>query len=360
MPASNSSITRAAYGTTPDGQPVELFTLRNRNGIEAQITNYGGIITALKVPDKQGQFADVVLGFDKLEGYTNCKGGPYFGALIGRYGNRIAKGTFSIDGRAYTLAKNNGENALHGGLKGFDKVVWQVIEAGADANDAKLKLFYLSPDGEEGYPGNLKVHATYTLTGDNCLKLDCEAVTDQPTVCNLTQHSYFNLAGQGRGNVLDHVVHINADRFTAVVAGSIPTGELRSVKGTPLDFLQPAPIGRRLGDDYEQLKLTRGYDHNFVLNKQGNELSLAARAQEPASGRILEVWTTEPGVQFYSGNYLSGQFTGKNNLAYPAHSGFCFEPQHFPDSPNHPEFPGTWLRPGETYHNTIIYKLGVA
>jgi aldose 1-epimerase len=355
-PAKNSTIGRAPFGQTPDGQPVEIFSLRNSLGLEAHITNYGGIVTSLKAPDRDGRFADVVLGFDHFAGYL--KNDPYFGALIGRYGNRIALGKFSLSGKNYKLAVNNGPNTLHGGLKGFDKVIWNVTAAEVSQGEPKLVLTYLSPDGEEGYPGNLSVQAVYTLTRDNALRIEFSATTDQPTVCNLTHHSYFNLAGQG--DVLRHVVYINADTFTPVDGGLIPTGELRNVKGTVFDFRVPTAIGSRIDNAEEQLKLGHGYDHNFVLNKpagQPEELSLAANVSEPMSGRTMEVWTTAPATQFYTGNFLAGT-PGKGGRVHQAREGFCFEPQHFPDSPNHPEFPSAELKPGETYRNTIIYKFG--
>jgi aldose 1-epimerase len=346
------SITKSDFGTTPDGKAVELYTLRNSHGMEATIMTYGGIVTSLKVPDKHGQFADVVLGYDNLDGYI--KSTPYFGALIGRYGNRIAKGKFSLDGVEYTLATNNVPNHLHGGLKGFDKQVW-TAQPLPTVNGPALILTYVSQSGEEGYPGNLFVTAIYTVTEDNALRVDFSATTDKDTVCNLTHHSYFNL--RGSGDVLSHVVYINADKFTPVDGGLIPTGELRPVAGTPFDFRTPTTVGARINNtNDEQIALGNGYDHNWVLNKQANELSLAARVDEPTSGRTLEVWTTEPATQFYTGNFLDGSITGKGGWTYQFRNGFCFEPQHFPDSPNHPAFPTTELKPGETYKNTIIYK----
>jgi aldose 1-epimerase len=358
MSNTNSSVTKADFGRTPDGTPVEIYTLRNGKGMEADIMTYGGIVTSLKTPDKNGNFADVVLGFDNLDGYTKdayLKNCPYFGALIGRYGNRIAFGKFSLDGTQYTLPINNAPNTLHGGLKGFDKVVWTIEEAKVGEHGPKLELTYLSKDGEEGFPGNLTVHATYTVTEDNALQIKFKATTDKDTVVNLTHHSYFNLAGGG--DVLGHVVTINADKFTPVDGGLIPTGELRPVAGTPLDFRSPTPIGAHIGEtNYDQIKLGNGYDHNFVLNKKSNELSLAARVHEPATGRTLEVWTTEPATQFYTANFLDGSFTGKGGWNYKFRNAFCFEPQHFPDSPNHPAFPTSELKPGETYQSTIIYK----
>jgi aldose 1-epimerase len=358
MSKSNSSITKADFGTTPDGARVELYTLRNAKGMTATIMTYGGIVTSLTTPDKNGKFGDVVLGFDSLDGYVNDayqKAMPYFGAFIGRYGNRIANGKFSLDGEEYTLPINNAPNTLHGGPKGFDKVVWSVEAADVAEHGPKLELMYLSKDGEEGFPGNLTVHATYTVTDDNALQIKFKATTDKDTVVNLTHHSYFNLAG--RGDVLGHVVYINADEFTPVDATLIPTGELRPVAGTPFDFRTPTPIGLHIGDtNNEQIKLGNGYDHNFVLNKTSDELSLAARVYEPTTGRTLEVWTTQPATQFYTGNFLDGTLTGKDGRVYQFRDGFCFEPQHYPDSPNHPDFPTTELKPGETYKNTIIYK----
>ncbi len=348
------TITESAFGKLPDGTPVELYTLRNSHGMEATIMTYGGIVTSLKVPDKNGQFSDVVLGYDNLDGYL--KSTPYFGALIGRYGNRIAKGKFSLDGVEYTLATNNIPNALHGGLKGFDKVVWSARPL-PTANGPELILSYVSRNGEEGYPGNLLVTAVYSLTENNALRIEFTATTDQDTVLNLTHHSYFNL--RGSGDVLDHVVYINADKFTPVDSTLIPTGELRPVTGTPFDFRKPATIGARIGyTNDQQIAFGGGYDHNWVLNKQTNEISLAASVYEPATGRTMEVWTTSPGVQFYSGNFLDGTITGKGGWTYQFRNGFCFEPQHFPDSPNQPAFPTTELKPGETYQNTIIYKFG--
>jgi len=358
MSANHSSIGRKNFGQTPAGATAEIFTLRNRHGLEAQITNYGGIVTSLKTPDREGRFADVVLGFDRLENYLAVH--PYFGALIGRYGNRIARGKFSLNGHGYQLAVNNGANALHGGLKGFDKVIWNVAAAEVVADEPTLTLTYVSADGEEGYPGKLSVQAVYVLTADNALTLKFTAKTDKPTVCNLTHHSYFNLAGAG--DVLHHVVHLNAETFTPVDSGAIPTGELRRVAKTPFDFRAPTPIGLRINQDDEQLKFGRGYDHNFVLEKMGErpaEFSLAASVYEPVTGRTMEVWTTEPGVQFYTGNYLDGTLTGKGGWKYQSRHGFCFEPQHFPDSPNQPAFPTTELKPGEIYMHTTSYKFGV-
>jgi aldose 1-epimerase len=347
-------IKKASFGKTADGTPVEIYTLRTEKGMEARIMTYGGAVVSLKVPDKKGKFGDVVLGYDKLGGYlTNS---PYFGALIGRYGNRIANGKFSLDGQEYTLALSNAPNHLHGGLKGFDKVVWKATPI-ETADGPSLELTYLSKDGEEGYPGNLSVTATYTVTEENELRLDLEATTDKDTVCNLTHHSYFNL--RGSGDVLDHVVQINASKFTPVDSNSIPTGELKSVDGTPFDFLKPTAIGARINADDQQIKFGNGYDHNFVLDKFPHEFGLAATIYEPTSGRVMEVWTTAPGLQFYTGNYLDGTMKGKGGWIYQQRDGFCFEPQGFPDAPNHPDFPTTELKPGDIYKNTIIYKFFV-
>ena len=354
-------ISKAPFGKTPDGTPVEIYTLRNRNGMEARIMTYGGIVQSLLVPDKNGHFGDVVLGFDNLEGYMNdtyVKNCPYFGALIGRYGNRIAKGKFSLDGQEYTLATNNAPNSLHGGWKGFDKVVWTAKPI-SSADGESLQLTYVSKDGEEGYPGDLTVTAVYTVTDDNALRVVFTATTDKDTVCNLTHHSYFNLAG--KGNSLDHGVYLNADKFTPVDSTLIPTGELRPVTGTPFDFLTPTPIGARINDtNNEQIKFANGYDDNWVLNKKSpGELSLAARVQDPVSGRTLEVWTTSPGMQFYTGNFLDGTITGKGGWVYQFRDAFAMEPQHYPDSPNHPDFPTTELRPGQLFPQVTAFPFSV-
>lgn len=352
--SSTGAITERPFGTDKDGVPVTLYTLKNRNGAEVSICNYGGLVTSIKVPDRNGKLGDVVLGFDNLADYI--KDSPYFGALIGRYGNRIAKGKFTLDGTEYTLATNNGPNSLHGGVKGFDKVVWQARAYQSDLGPA-LELSYLSKDGEEGYPGNLSVKAVYTLTEDNALKLEYTATTDKDTVLNLTHHSYFNLAGQG--TILNHIVMINADKFTPVDSTLIPTGELRPVDGTPFDFRTPTAIGARIGQDDEQLKFGNGYDHNWVINDYTGAVRLMARVYEPTSGRVLEVLSAEPGLQFYSGNFLDGTLKGKGGWVYQFRDAFCMEPQHFPDSPNKPSFPSVILKPGAVYHNTIIYRFSV-
>jgi aldose 1-epimerase len=345
-------IAKDPFGTV-DGTPVDIYTLRNHHGAEARISNYGGIVVSLKVPDKNGQLADVVLGYDKLEDYL--KETPYFGALIGRYGNRIAKGRFTLDGVTYQLATNNYPNALHGGLKGFDKRVWEATVLNGPEGPG-LELHYTSRDGEEGYPGTLTVKAVYRLTPDNALRLDYTATTDKDTVLNLTQHSYFNLAGQGSGDILKHEVMMPADRYTPVDSTLIPTGELAPVEGTPFDFRKPTAIGARINQENEQLKFGKGYDHNWVFNKKIGDLTLLARVTEPSSGRILEVLSTEPGLQFYSGNFLDGTLKGKGGKVYNFRNGFCMEPQHFPDSPNQPNFPSVVLKPGQVYKNTIIYR----
>jgi aldose 1-epimerase len=349
-------VHKARFGKMADGTPVEIYTLRNSRGMEARILTYGGILQSLQIPDKNGKFADVVLGFDNLHSYlTNS---PYFGALIGRYGNRIAKGQFTLDGQTYTLATNNAPNHLHGGLKGFDKVVWTAKPV-HNFYGHGLELTYLSKDGEEGYPGNLKVMAVYVVTDQNELLLQFTATTDKDTVVNLTHHSYFNLAGQGNSNILGHVVFINADQTTPVDSVLIPTGKFADVAGTPFDFRTPTAIGERINDPDTVLQYGPGYDHNWVLNKVSGEEVMAARVFEPTSGRVLEVYTTEPGLQFYTGNFLDGTIKGKGGKVYQYRGAFCMEPQHFPDSPNHPNFPSVELKPGETYRSTIIFRFSV-
>ncbi|MHC5083256.1 MAG: aldose epimerase family protein [Planctomycetota bacterium] len=349
-----SGIQKADFGKTQDGDSVDLYTLTNDNGMTVKIATYGGTIVELWAPGRDGKAGDVVLGFDNISDYEEKS--PYFGCITGRYANRIARGTFTLDGVEYNqLAINNGDNHLHGGLKGFDKVIWET-ETFENADGVGLKMSYLSKDMEEGYPGNLNVTVTYTLTGENELKIDYEATTDKTTVCNLTNHSYFNLAGAGSGNHYDHEMEINADHFTPTDAGAIPTGEIRPVKGTPFDFTSPVAIGKNIDAEDEQVKFGTGFDHNWVLNKAGEELSLAARVYEPTTGRVMEVLTTEPGVQFYAGNFLDGTFAGKEGKVYDHRFGFCLETQHYPDSPNKPEFPTTTLKPGQAYKTTTIYK----
>jgi aldose 1-epimerase len=329
---------------------MELYTLKKSNGVQAAISTYGGVLVSLKVPDRAGVLGDVVLGFDDLEGYLLPP--PYFGAIIGRYGNRIAHARFTLNGVEYKLAKNDGENTLHGGNRGFDKVLWNANKLSGQS----LELTYLSKDGEEGYPGNLSVTVVYALTDNNELQIDYTATTDKDTVVNLSNHSYFNLAGQGEGDILAHQLTLNADRFTPVDQGLIPTGELRNVEGTPFDFRQPHAIGERIESADEQIALGGGYDHNFILNRTGDGLSLAARVTEPNSGRVMEVLTTEPAIQFYTGNFLDGTIRGKGGKVYGRRSAFCLETQHYPDSPNHPSFPSTVLKPGATYRTITVYR----
>ena len=341
------------FGKTTDGTPVELYTLTNTNGLEMKVSTYGGIVVSLTTPDRTGKLGDIVLGYDNLQGYLDKS--PFFGALIGRYGNRIGGARFALGGMTYQLPKNDGDNTLHGGDKGFDKVVWKG-KAINSKEGPQLQLTYLSKDGEEGFPGNLSVRVVYTLTNKNELRIDYSATTDKQTVVNLTHHSYFNLAAGAAPNDLGHIVSLNADRFTPCGKGLIPTGELRSVKGTPMDFTTPQSIGARIDDSYDQLTLAGGYDHNWVLNKTGSGLSRAAAVTEPISGRVMEVFTTEPGIQFYAGNFLDGSITGKGGKVYVKRYGFCLETQHYPDSPNQPKFPSTVLKPGQTYKTTTVYK----
>lgn len=348
---------KEAWGSLDSGEQIDLYTLRNSKGMEAAITNYGGRLVRLKTPDRDGKVEDVVLGFDTLDGYVQKN--PYFGALVGRYANRIANGQFTLDGKTYHLARNNGENALHGGLKGFDKVAWSAKEVTGSGGPA-LELTYVSKDGEEGYPGTLTATVRYTLTDDNELRIDYDATTDKDTVVNLTNHSYFDLTGQLAGDILKHRVTINADRFTPVNANLIPTGELRSVEGTPFDFRKPVAIGARIDEKDQQLQYGAGYDHNYVLNLTGNGPTLAARVEDPKSGRVLEVLTTQPGMQFYTGNHLDGSVKGKGGTVYGFRSGFCVETQHFPDSPNQPKFPSTELKPGERYREVTIFRFSTS
>ena len=335
------------------GEQADIYTLTNANNIEVKITNYGGTVTSIKLPDKNGKFDDVVLGYNNLEDYVKNK--TYFGCIVGRYANRIGNAEFTLDNVKYTLAKNNGENSLHGGIKGFDKVLWDA-EPFAGEDFQALKLSYRSKDGEEGFPGNLDVTVTYTLSNDNSFRIDYMAVTDKTTIVNLTNHTYWNMAGEGSGDVLNHELMINADYFTPIDQGSIPTGEIRPVSDTPMDFRTPKPIGKEIDSDYDQVKLCRGYDHNFVINPdKKNDPKLAATVFEPGSGRYMKIYTTEPGVQFYSANFLFG-ITGKSGKPYPPRGAFCLETQHFPDSPNKPEFPTVVLRPGDTYKTSTIHK----
>ena len=351
--AAAQKITKASFGRTADGASIDIFTLTNRGGMEARITNYGAIVVSLTAPDRDHKFADVVLGFNDLESYL--KGHPYFGAIVGRYGNRIAKGRFTLNGVEYKLAVNNGENHLHGGIKGFDKVVWTAKSMRTKLG-AAVSLTYLSKDAEEGYPGNLTVKVVYTLTNNNELRIDYTESTDKDTVTNVTHHSYFNLAGEGNGDILNHLVTLKANRFIPTDAGSIPTGELNNVQGTPFSFLKPTAIGARINQADQQLEFGKGYDHTWVVNGRAGTLRQAASVYESTTGRVMDVWTTEPGVQFYTGNFLDGTLTGKSGKLYPHRSGFCLETQHYPDSPNQPKFPTTTLRKGAVYRSTTIYR----
>ncbi|PYX48346.1 MAG: galactose-1-epimerase [Acidobacteria bacterium] len=349
-----STMKKQSFGKTSDGRPVDLYTLTNQKGMEVAITNFGGIVVSLKVPDRTGKFDDVVLGYDSLDGYLTNK--AFFGALIGRYGNRIAHGKFTLNGQTYTLPKNDSDNTLHGGPEAFNKRLWTAKDVSSEKAQA-LELTYLSADGEEGFPGNLNAKVVYTLNDQNELTIAYSATTDKETVVNLTNHSYFNLAGQGTGDILRHELMIKGDHITAVDETLIPTGELRPVKGTPFDFTHATAIGARINQDDPQLKVGKGYDHNWVLSDHGSRSPvLVAEAYEPKSGRVLQVLSTEPGVQFYSGNFLDGTIQGKGNKVYNHRYGFCLETQHFPDSPNHPKFPSTTLRPGQTYSTTTVFK----
>ncbi len=348
----------AEYGRLSSGETVEQFTLRNSAGMEVHVITYGGIITSITVPDSQGRFANVALGFESLVKYE--AGHPYFGAITGRYANRIAGGRFALDGREYTLFVNDGPNSLHGGETGFDKRVWTAREL-TESLQPGLELTYRSADGEEGYPGNLDALVRYTLSDDNALRIDYSATTDAPTVVNLTNHSYFNLLGEGEGTIYDHILTLNADRFTPIDSNLIPTGELASVAGTPFDFRNPKVIAAGLRSSHAQIALAGGYDQNFALNREGlseGELGFAAGVYEPRYGRRMEVWTTEPGIQFYSGNFLDSTLVGSSGRAYRQGDGLALETQHFPNSPNQPQFPTTVLRPGGRYESTTVYKFG--
>ena len=353
MASAELKIEKAPFGEV-EGQPVDLYTLTNANGLVMTVTNYGGIVVSLTVPDKAGNLGDIVLGFSAVADYV--KNSPYYGCIVGRYGNRIGKAKFSLDGQEYALAANNGENSLHGGVKGFDKVIWAAKEVKAD-NAVGVELKYLSKDMEEGFPGNLDATVTYWLTNDNEFKIEYAATTDKPTVVNLTHHSYFNLAGEGSGDILGHELTINADTYTPVDQGLIPTGKLEPVEGTPMDFRTATAVGARIDADFEQLKFGKGYDHNWVLNrKSAGDMELAATVFEPKSGRVMEVLTTEPGLQFYAGNFLDDSRTGKSGKVNGFRTGLCLETQHYPDSPNKPDFPTVVLKPGETYKTSTIYK----
>lgn len=372
MAESQGSISSAPFGILKNGTAVELYTLRNTRGMEARIATYGGILTYLTAPDRSGKFADVVLGYDTLDDYI--KSSPYFGSLVGRYANRVGGARFTLDGIQYALAANNGPNSLHGGNVGFDKVVWTVAKAAVGPDGPALTLTYRSPDGEEGYPGTLDVKAVYTLTDDNALRLEFTATTDKDTIVNLTNHSYFNL--RGKGDILGDVLQIDADQFTPIDETLIPTGQISPVAGTPFDFRKPTPIGQRINQDDQQLRFGNGFDHNWVLHTASARdcvptgiakvcglirpaVRLNATVREPETGRVLEVLSDQPGLQFYSGNFLDGSLKSKDGGTYVFRSGFCLEAQHFPDSPNHPNFPSVVLRPGQTYHNTIVYRFRV-
>jgi aldose 1-epimerase len=335
------------FGKLPDGTPVQQYTLSNKNGMVAKVINYGAILTELDVPDRNGKAVDVVLGFKDLKDYLERS--PFFGATAGRFANRIAKGKFTLDGKEYSLFVNNGPNSLHGGKKGFDKQIWKA-EPKETSDGQSVKFTYVSPDGEEGYPGTLTTSCTYTLGNDDTLKIHITATTDKPTVVNLTNHSYFNLAGEGTGTILDHVLTINADKYLPVDSTQIPTGEQKAVQGTPMDFTSPHTLGERIA------QVQPGYDHNYCLNSPGSKPAFAAKANDPKSGRIMEVWTTQPGVQLYTGNNLDGTLTGPSGGTYMKHAGFCLETQHYPDSPNQPAFPTSVLRPGEKFDQTTIWK----
>jgi aldose 1-epimerase len=352
-----TELTEQPFGTLVNGEEIRRYGFRNGNGFEVAITNFGGRIVSIAAPDREGHLDDVALGFDNLDGYV--KKNPYFGALVGRYANRIAGGRFVLDGQTYQLPVNNPPNTLHGGVKGFDSVPWKATELAANGV-AALQLEYSSRDGEEGFPGNLQTKVVYSVSEDNELRIDFHATTDKPTVLNLTNHSYFDLSGQGKGTVLNHVVTINADRYVPVDQHLIPTGELAGVAGTPFDFRTPRRIGDRIDEAHEQLKLAIGYDHTFVVNPDGAEgAAFAAKALDPGSGRVLEVFTTQPGVQFYSGNHLRGDVSGKGGAVYGFRTGFCLETQFFPDSPNQPSFPSTVLVPGREFRGTTIFRFSV-
>jgi aldose 1-epimerase len=356
-PAKEASVTKAVFGTTPAGETVDVYTMTNPEGMEVRAITYGGIITVLRVPDRDGRLDDIALGFDNLEGYL--KNPPFFGAIIGRYGNRIGRGRFTLDGKAYTLAINNAPNHLHGGVKGFDKVVWQAESFKKD-DVVGVVFTHTSPDGDQGYPGNLSLRVTYTLTPRNELEVEYEATTDKPTPVNLTQHTYFNLAGDGSRDVLDHMLTLHASRYTPVDATLIPSGGLATVEGTPFDFRMPTAIGARIAANDAQIRYGNGYDHNYVIDRTSEGLVAAAHVMEPMTGRVLDVSTTEPGMQFYTGNFLDGTLMGKRGHVYKQRMGFCLETQHFPDSPNKPTFPNTILRPGETFRSKTVFAFSVS
>lgn len=350
---SSTTLTQDTFGNAGCGTSADLYTLSNAHGLTARISNYGGIITELHVPDRNGKTADVVLGYDSIEDYIG--GDTYFGALIGRFANRIDRGKFTLDGQDYSLAVNNGKNHLHGGTKGFDRKVWRAIAFDADDHTG-VRMSYGSPDGEEGYPGNLRITVTYTLNNDNELRIDYRAETDKPTVINFTNHSYFNLAGHSSGDIRGHVLSINADEYTVKGDTEVPNGEIAPVAGTPLDFRTAKPIGREMDADFGQMPNDQGYDQNFIINGKNGSLKHAATCTDPASGRVMETHTTEPGVQLYCANFLKEGTRGKSGAHYNPYQGLCLETQHYPDSPNHPNFPTTRLAPGEVYESTTIYR----
>jgi aldose 1-epimerase len=352
--AKDATVNKAVYGTTPSGDVVDLYTLTNSTGMEVRAITLGGIITSLRVPDRDGKLGDVALGLEGLDGYL--RNPPFFGAIIGRYGNRIARGQFTLDGKTYSLAINNPPNHLHGGTRGFDKAVWKA-ESFMKDDTVGIVFTHTSPDGDEGYPGNVSLRVTYTLTPRNELQVEYQATTDKATPINLTQHTYFNLAGEGSRDILDHVLQIYASRYTPVDSTLIPTGELSSVENTPFDFRNPTAIGARIAANDQQIRYGNGYDHNYVLDRAAGESGLvpAAHVVEPTTGRVLDVSTTEPGMQFYTGNFLDGTLKGKSGHSYNRRTGFCLETQHFPDSPNKPSFPTTVLRPGETFSSKTVF-----
>ncbi|MCP4777364.1 MAG: galactose mutarotase [Planctomycetaceae bacterium] len=349
------SLATTASAQVEDFDSIKLFTLKNENGMTVKVTNYGAIITSIVVPDRDGKMADVALGYNRVEDYINAVDKPYFGAVVGRYGNRIANGEFTLNGETYSLLKNNGANHLHGGAVGFDKVVW---DADFDPSKNTVSLAYVAKDREEGYPGNLQLKVSYTLTNNNAIVVNYHATTDKPTPINVTQHTYFNLKGEGQGTILDHELMLNAKKFTPVDESLIPTGKMPRVMGTPFDFTTAKAIGRDIGQENEQLRFGLGYDHNWILDKGGkkDELTLAARVHEPSSGRVMEIHTTEPGIQFYCGNFLDGRLKGKSGKSYIHRGGFCLETQHFPDSPNQPNFPSAILKPSEVFQSQTVFK----
>lgn len=349
-------IEKKAFGKLKDGSEVYMFTLRNKSGAEVKIINYGATVVSLTAPDRSGKYADVVLGYDSLDGYVN--GSSYFGAIVGRYANRIAKGKFNLNGKSYQLSVNEGENQLHGGKIGFNKVLWAAETLKSKLGPA-VKLTYVSPNGDQGYPGKVTLHVTYTLTNNNELKINYEGTTDKTTILNPSHHSYFNLTGNFSNTILNHQLNINADSYTPIDKEFIPTGKIDKVENTPLDFRKPAAIGERINDNFEQLKIARGYDFNWVLNNYNGKVREVADAYEPTTGRYMQVFTDQPGLQFYSGNFLDGKTIGKNGAAYQFRTGFCLEAQHYPDSPNEPKWYSVVLKPGQVYRQTTIYKFSV-